>query len=125
MSKRLYLVEDDLFFGQRLRASAARLGVPVQGLSPAEARSRVWASADVVVLQATLRPNQQLDLVSELTRREPAPRVVAVTGHLETALRQRLKATGALLAAHSAMDRVLARALRISDGRDAKAHPPA
>ena len=121
MSKRLYLVEDDLFFSQRVRAAAGRLGVPVEGLSPAAAQSRVWAPADVVVLQATLRPEQQVDLVSELIRREPAPVVVAVTGHLETALRQRLKTAGAVLAAHSAMDRVLARALRLSDD-DAPPH---
>jgi len=125
VSKRLYVVEDDLFFGQRVRAASGRLGVAVEGLSPAAARSRAWAPADVVVLQATLRPDQQVDLVSELVQREPAPVVVAVTGHLETALRQRLKAAGALLAAHSAMDRVLARALGISDGRDETAHPPA
>jgi len=124
VSKRLYVVEDDLFFSQRVRATAGRLGVPVEGLSPAAARSRAWESTDVIVLQATLRPDQQLDLVGELARREPAPVVVAVTGHLETALRQRLKAAGALLAAHSAMDRVLARALGISDGRDATSHSP-
>ena len=116
MSKRLFLVEDDLFFSQRVRAAAARLGVPVEGLSPAAARSRAWQPAEVVVLQATLRPDRQLDLVGELAGRQPAPVVVAVTGHLETALRQRLKAAGAVLAAHSAMDRVLARALRLSDG---------
>jgi DNA-binding LytR/AlgR family response regulator len=124
VSKRLYVLEDDLFFSQRVRAAAGRLGVSVEGLSPAAARSRAWESTDVIVLQATLRPDQQLDLVGELARREPAPVVVAVTGHLETDLRQRLKAVGALLAAHSAMDRVLARALGISDGRDATAHPP-
>ena len=116
MSKRLFLVEDDLFFSQRVRAAAARLGVPVEGLSPAAARSRAWQPAEVVVLQATVRPDRQLDLVGELAGRLPAPVVVAVTGHLETALRQRLKAAGAVLAAHSAMDRVLARALRLSDG---------
>ena len=116
MSKRLYVVEDDLFFAQRVRAAAGRLDVPVEGLSPAAARSRAWEPADVVVLQATLRPDQQLDLVGELAGRQPAPVIVAVTGHLETALRQRLKAAGALLAAHSAMDRVLARALGLSDG---------
>jgi len=116
VSKRLYVVEDDLFFAQRVRAAAARLEVPVEGLSPAAARSRAWQPAEVVVLQATLRPDQQLDLVGELARRQPAPVVVAVTGHLETALRQRLKAAGAVLAAHSAMDRVLARALALSDG---------
>jgi len=121
VSKRLYLVEDDLFFSQRVRAAAGRLGVPVEGLSPAAAQSRVWAPADVVVLQATLRPEQQVALVSELIRHEPAPVVVAVTGHLETALRQRLKTAGAVLAAHSAMDRVLARALRLSDD-DAPPH---
>jgi ActR/RegA family two-component response regulator len=125
VSKRLYVVEDDLFFAQRVRAAAGRLDVPVEGLSPAAARSRAWAPADVIVLQATLRPDQQLGLVGELAGRRPAPVVVAVTGHLETALRQRLKAAGAVLAAHSAMDRVLARALGVSDGRDAKAPPPA
>ena len=116
MSKRLFLVEDDLFFSQRVRAAAARLGVSVEGLSPAAARSRTWQPAEVVVLQATLRPDWQLDLVGDLAGRQPAPLVVAVTGHLETALRQRLKAAGAVLAAHSAMDRVLARALALSDG---------
>jgi CheY-like chemotaxis protein len=125
VSRRLYVVEDDLFFSQHARAAAGRLGVPVEGLSPDAARLRAWTPADVVLLQATLRPDQQVDLVSELVQREPAPVVVAVTGHLETALRQRLKAAGALLAAHSAMDRVLARALGIIDVRDAKAHPPA
>jgi ActR/RegA family two-component response regulator len=116
VSKRLFLVEDDLFFSQRLRAAAGRLGVPVEGLSPAAARSRAWQPADVIVLQATLRPDQQLDLVEALTGRQPRPVVIAVTGHLETALRQRLKASGAVLAAHSAMDRVLARALGLSAG---------
>jgi ActR/RegA family two-component response regulator len=116
VSKRLYVVEDDLFFAQRVRAAGARLGVPVEGLTPAAARARAWQPAEVVVLQATLRPDQQLDLVGELAGRQPAPVVVAVTGHLETALRQRLKAAGAVLAAHSAMDRVLARALALSDG---------
>jgi ActR/RegA family two-component response regulator len=120
VSKRLFLVEDDLFFSQRVLAAAARLGVPVEGLSPAAARSRSWELADVVVLQATLRPDRQLELVGELAGRQPAPVVVAVTGHLETALRQRLKAAGAVLAAHSAMDRVLARALALSErGADA------
>ena len=123
MSKRLYLVEDDLFFSGRVRAAAGRLGVPVEGLSPAAAQARTWGPGDVVVLQATLRPERQVDLVSELIRHEPAPVVVAVTGHLETALRQRLKTAGAVLAAHSAMDRVLARALGLSDGgADAPPH---
>ena len=116
MSKRLVLVEDDLFFSQRVRAAAGRLGVAAEGLSPAGARARAWAEGDVVVLQATLHPDRQLELVEELGRRQPAPVVVAVTGHLERALRQRLKSAGAVLAAHSAMDRVLARALRLSDG---------
>jgi len=120
VSKRLFLVEDDLLFSQRVLAAAARLGVPVEGLSPAAARSRAWQPGEVVVLQATLRPDRQLDLVSELSGHQPAPVVVAVTGHLETALRQRLKAAGAVLAAHSAMDRVLARALAVSErGADA------
>jgi ActR/RegA family two-component response regulator len=110
------VVEDDLFFTQRVRAAAGRLGVPIVGLTAVDARARAWTPEQIVVLQATLRPDQQLDLVDQLVHREPAPVVIAVTGHLETALRQRLKASGAVLAAHSAMDRVLARALGLSDG---------
>jgi CheY-like chemotaxis protein len=124
VSNRLYVVEDDLFFTERVRTAARRLGVPVEGLSPAVAQSMAWAPADVVVLQATLRPDRQLELVDQLARCQPAPVIVAVTGHLETALRQRLKAAGAVLAAHSAMDRVLARALALSDG-GAAPPPPA
>ncbi|HEV2012353.1 MAG TPA: hypothetical protein VGR77_00490 [Candidatus Dormibacteraeota bacterium] len=125
MGRRLYVVEDDLFFTQRVRAAAGRLGVPIEGLTAADARSRAWTPDQIVVLQATLRPDQQLDLVDQLIHREPAPVVIAVTGHLETVLRQRLKASGAVLAAHSAMDRVLARALALSDGGDPLLDHPA
>jgi CheY-like chemotaxis protein len=126
VAQTLFLVEDELLFAQRLRAAAGRLRVPVQELSPAQARSRSWARGEVVVLQATLRPEQQLDLIDHLRGLEAAPVVIAVTGHLETELRQRLKARGAILATHSGMDRVLARALGVSDGRDAatRPHPP-
>ena len=79
----------------------------------------------MVLLQATLRPEQQLELVGHLTHLRPAPVVIAVTGHLETELRQRLKAQGATLAAHSGMDRVLARALGINVPGDAASHPRA
>jgi len=102
-------------FAQRARAAALRLGVAAVGPTRADALAHVWEAGDVVLLQATLRPEQQLDLVQQLRRRQPTPRVVAVTGHLETGLRQRLKAAGATLAAHSAIDRVLARALGVSD----------
>jgi CheY-like chemotaxis protein len=122
VARSLFVVEDDLLFAQRARAAAARLGIPVQGVSPGDARNRAWEADQVVVLQATLRPEQQLELVNHLTHLQPAPVVVAVTGHLETELRQRLKAQGATLAAHSGMDRVLARALRIS-GDDADVRP--
>jgi ActR/RegA family two-component response regulator len=124
VGRRLYVVEDDLFFTQRVRTAARRLGVPIEGLTPADARSRAWTPEQIVVLQATLRPEQQLDLVDQLIHREPAPVVIAVTGHLETALRQRLKASGAVLAAHSAMDRVLARALKLNARDDARPNHP-
>jgi len=119
----LFLVEDELLFAQRLRAAAARLRIPVQSVSPSEARTRAWDLDEVVVLQATLRPEQQLELIEHLTGRDPAPVVIAVTGHLETELRQRLKARGAILAAHSGMDRVLARALGVSVPGDVAPHP--
>jgi len=111
-------------FAQRVRSAAGRLGVPVEAIGAAAARGRAWKADDVVVLQATLRPEQQVALVDHLIHSEPAPVVIAVTGHLETALRQRLKALGATLAAHSSMDRVLARALKINvRGADARTHP--
>jgi ActR/RegA family two-component response regulator len=119
VARRLFLVEDDLLFAQRLRAAAARLGVPVEALTAANARVRRWDAGDVVVLQATLRPEQQLELIDHLTQLASAPTVVAVTGHLETELRQRLKTRGVILAAHSGMDRALARALRITVPDDA------
>ena len=126
MARMLFLVEDELLFAQRLRAAAERLAVPVEALTPTQARTRTWTRDQVVVLQATLRPEKQLELIDHLRGLEAAPVVIAVTGHLETELRQRLKARGVILAAHSGMDRVLARALGVSDGRDAakRPHPP-
>ena len=108
------MVEDDLLFAQRARAAAGRLGVAAVPIERADAVHRLWQAGDVVVLQATLNPDRQLELVQQLRQRTPAPTVVAVTGHLETELRQRLKTLGATLAAHSAMDRVIARALRLN-----------
>jgi len=126
VARTLFLVEDELLFAQRLRAVAGRLRVPVQGLSPTQARNASWTRDEVVVLQATLRPEQQLELIDHLKGLDAAPVVIAVTGHLETELRQRLKARGAILATHSGMDRVLARALGVSDARDdeKRHHPP-
>src|SRR5437773_10592507 len=98
-------------FARRVRGAAGRLGVPVEASGAATARSRAWKEDDVVVLEATLRAEQQLALVDELVHRQPSPLVIAVTGHLETALRHRLKALGATLSAHSSTDGVLARAL--------------
>jgi len=123
VARTLFLVEDELLFAQRLRAVAGRLRVPVQGLSPTQARNASWTRDEVVVLQATLRPEQQLELIDHLKGLDAAPVVIAVTGHLETELRQRLKARGAILATHSGMDRVLARALGVTDARDAAKRP--
>ncbi|TMD40954.1 MAG: hypothetical protein E6I88_08570 [Chloroflexi bacterium] len=125
MAGPLFLVEDDLMFGQRARAAAARLGVAVESLTGQEAEVRNWHEDDVVLLQATLRPERQEALIDRLLQLRPAPHVVAVTGHLETALRQRLRARGARVAAHSAMDRALARALGLrADGPGAHASDP-
>lgn len=123
MARKLFLVEDELLFAQRLRGAAGRLGIPVHSLSPTQARTRVWNRDEVVVLQATLRPEQQVELIDHLRTLEPAPVVIAVTGHLETELRRRLKTRGVILAAHSAMDRVLARAVGVSVPGAAAPHP--
>lgn len=116
MGRRLFLIEDDLMFGTRARAAAARLGVAPEIVTARAAEARDWREDDVVLLQATLRPERQEALVDRLLQSRPAPIVVAVTGHLESALRKRLRNRGVRLAAHSAMDRVLARALNLSDG---------
>jgi CheY-like chemotaxis protein len=123
VARRLFVLTDELLFVQRLLAAARRLGTTAEPISAADARTRAWDPDDVVVLQATLRPGQQLELVDQLTDLRPAPVVIAVTGHLETDLRRRLKARGAILAAHSGMDRVLARALGLSVPDDAAPHP--
>jgi len=125
MTPRLYVVQDDLFFAERVRATARRLGVSAASLTPAEAVDRHWDPDSLVVVQVTLNPDRQLGIIQRLRDAESAPRVVAVSGHLETELRKRAKALGATLAAHSSMERVLARALglqlndaRVSDGAD-------
>lgn len=123
VSRRLFVITDELLFVQRLLAAATRLGRTAEPISPPDARTRAWDPDDVVVLQATLRPEQQLELVDHLRQLRPAPVVIAVTGHLETELRRNLKARGAILAAHSGMDRVLARALGVSVPGDAAPHP--
>lgn len=119
VSAHLFVIQDDLMFAQRALSAGRRLGATVQTVSHDDARTRVWHADDVVVVQATLRPEQQLALIDQVLQQNPQPIVVAVTGHLETDLRRRLKAKGVRLAAHSAMDRVLARALDLSADRDA------
>ena len=111
-------------FVQRVRAAASRLQISLEPIRADEARRRPWSANDVIVLQGTLRPAQQQALVEYLTQLDTPPVVIAVTGHLETALRERLKAAGARLAAHSAMDRVLARALGINVPGADGAHDP-
>ncbi|HEX3629378.1 MAG TPA: hypothetical protein VHW91_02820 [Candidatus Dormibacteraeota bacterium] len=123
MAGQLYLIDDDLMFAQRARSAAIRLGVGIESVAAEAAPTRAWHDTDVVLLQATLHPERQLALVEGLSGSRPAPIVVAVTGHLETALRQRLRGYGVRLAAHSAMDRVIARALGLSDGDAARDHP--
>ncbi|MDQ6883077.1 MAG: response regulator [Candidatus Dormibacteraeota bacterium] len=115
MARRLYVVQDDLFFAERVRATARRLGLSLTALSPSEASERHWDPGSVVVVQVTLNPGRQLAMIEQLKLANPAPRVVAVSGHLETELRARARALGAVLAAHSSMERVLTRAMQLED----------
>ncbi len=119
MTPRLYVVQDDLFFAERVRAMARRLGLPLTTVTPPEASERRWDPGSVVVVQVTLNPDRQLALIEQLCQADPTPRVVAVSGHLETELRARAQALGAVLAAHSGMERVLTRAMQAAGGRDA------
>lgn len=120
MAARLYVIQDELFFAERVRMTARRLGVELELLSPPAAENRVWEPGSVVALQVTLNPERQLELIGRLVSASPAPKVVAVTGHLEAEKRSRARALGAILAAHSSMERVLARALRIDEGQPSR-----
>lgn len=103
--------------------TARRLGVELELLSPSAAPGRSFDPESVIVLQVTLNPERQLELIERLLQATPPPRVVAVAGHLEREKRSRARALGAMVAAHSSMDRVLARALKISGGDDAVDRP--
>ncbi|TMD14579.1 MAG: hypothetical protein E6J00_05215 [Chloroflexi bacterium] len=121
MPRPLLVAQDDLFFSARVEAAARRLGLTAELVSPREVEARARA---VVVMQLTLRPEQQLALLERLRQSRPAPTVLAVTGHLERDLRRRARALGARLATHSGLDRALARAAALSDegdGRDDRA----
>ena len=112
----LVVMADDLMFAARVRAHAGRLGVPVRlVMTPEQALA---GPGDVVVLQVTLHTERQLALVKDLLNREPAPIVIAVSGHLETDLRRRAKRLGAVLASNSDLGSVLARTLGLSPRRD-------
>lgn len=116
MSMSVFLIQDDLFFAARAQAAAGRLGLALRPLSPAEAEAATFEPGSVVVLQVTLHADRQLQLVERLRAKEPQPMVVAVAGHLETDLRRRARALGAMVASHSAMERTLARAVGIARG---------
>jgi ActR/RegA family two-component response regulator len=118
MTAPLYVIQDDIFFAERVRIAARALGLEAVSLTPEEAGQRRWEPRSVAVIQITLNPERQLDLVQRLAGADPSPKVVAVSGHLESGLRARAKALGATLAPHSGMTRVLARACGLS-GDDA------
>ena len=123
MPRYLKVIQDDLFFAARVETHARRLGLRVEPVNP-QAIDHLVPDADaVLVLQLTLHPEGQLDLLQRLRSKFPTQPVVAVTGHLETELRKRAKALGAVLASHSAMDRVLARVCGPGDSHPAGAAP--
>jgi DNA-binding NarL/FixJ family response regulator len=106
----VFLVEDDLFFSARVKALARRLGLDLRVLAPGEVEQATLGPGSVVIVQVTLHSDRQLALIERLRARRPPPTVVAVAGHLETALRRRARALGALVASHSSMERTIARA---------------
>ncbi|HYM51215.1 MAG TPA: hypothetical protein VET65_11690 [Candidatus Limnocylindrales bacterium] len=110
MPRTLLVVQDDLFFAARVQAAARRLRIPVAMVSPRELEARPAAKDLVIVMQLTIDPERQLALLQRLRARDPAPTVVAVSGHLEVDLRRRAKALGARLATNSALDRALQKA---------------
>lgn len=110
----VFLVQDDLFFAARAQAVARRLGLELRPLPPATVDTFAFEPGSVVVIQVTLHPERQLQLVERLRAKDPQPTVVAVSGHLETTLRRRTRALGAMVASHSSMERTIARACGIA-----------
>jgi len=106
----VFLVEDDLFFSARVESLARRLGLDLHVLAPTDVDLTSFDPGSVVIVQVTLHSDRQLALIERLRARHPQPTVVAVAGHLETALRRRARALGALVASHSSMARTIARA---------------
>lgn len=111
MPRTLLVVQDDLFFSSMVEGHARRLGIPVQPVSRSAVASRAGESEAVVVMQLTLNPERQLNLLAEIRAQHPHATVVAVTGHLETTLRRRARALGARLASNSGLGRALERAV--------------
>jgi CheY-like chemotaxis protein len=109
MPARLLVVQDDLFFAARVRQHASRLAIDVELVSPSQVEQLAGRPDTVVMLQVTLNPERQLGLIERLKKLEPAPVVIAVSGHLETELRKRAKSLGAILASNSGLERVLER----------------
>ena len=112
----VFLVQDDLFFAARVELVARRLGLTVEPIAVQSVDGIRFEPGSVVVVQVTLHPERQLQLVARLRQKDPPPTVVAVAGHLETALRRRARALGAMVASHSGMERTIARATSTSPG---------
>jgi DNA-binding NarL/FixJ family response regulator len=110
----VFVIQDDLFFAARVQAVARRLGLTVEPLSPQQADGAHFEPDSVVIMQVTLNSSRQLRLLEQLRAEDPPPTVVAVAGHLETVLRRRARALGALVASHSGMERTIARACGIA-----------
>jgi DNA-binding NarL/FixJ family response regulator len=110
----VFVIQDDLFFAARVQAVARRLGLTVEPLLPQQADAAHFEPDSVVIMQVTLNSSRQLSLLEQLRAKDPPPTVVAVAGHLETALRRRARALGALVASHSGMERTIARACGIA-----------
>ena len=106
----VFLVQDDLFFSARVEAVARRLGIELRAIVPEAAAAMVFEPGSVVIMQVTLHPERQLQLLERLRAKQPPPTVVAVAGHLETGLRRRARGLGAMVASHSSMERTIARA---------------
>lgn len=106
----LFVLQDDLFFSARDEAVARWLGLSVRPIALQAVEATQFEPGSVVVLQVTLNPARQLQLVERLRGKDPPPTVVAVAANLETDLRRRARAIGAIVGSHSAMQRTIARA---------------
>jgi DNA-binding NarL/FixJ family response regulator len=85
----------DLIFGSRIRAAAARAGVPVRFARTMDELREAGAGARLVLLDLDTRWLDASSGIAALLALDPAPRIVAFVSHVRTDAMEEARAAGA------------------------------